>query len=103
MLAALTPSPITACPVHELAEVVNHPQTLIGGLIPKAMAPEQTQGGEPWPLLACPMQLSRTPAQVKRVIASLDDDAEAVIADWGLDWRAADYPTARAAPAAPSH
>jgi hypothetical protein len=49
------------------------------------------------------MQLSRTPAQVKRVIASLDDDAEAVITDWGLDWRAADYPPARAAPAAPSH
>lgn len=103
MLAALTPSPITACPVHELAEVVNHPQTRIGGLIPKAMAPEQTQGGEPWPLLACPMQLSRTPARVKHVIASLDDDAEAVIADWGLDWRAADYPPARAAPATPSH
>jgi crotonobetainyl-CoA:carnitine CoA-transferase CaiB-like acyl-CoA transferase len=102
-LAALTPSPITACPVHELGEVVNHPQTRIGGLIPSAMAPEQSAGGEPWPLLACPMQLSRTPAEVKRVIASLDDDAEAVIADWGLPWRAADYPPPRAAPAAPSH
>mgnify|MGYP003347579584 CR=1 FL=1 len=34
---------------------------------------------------------------------TLGGNAEAVIADWGLPWRAADYPPPRAAPAAPSH
>jgi crotonobetainyl-CoA:carnitine CoA-transferase CaiB-like acyl-CoA transferase len=72
-----------AAPVLTLAEAVNHAQSQRGNLIVAG----RSSIGEEWPLVACPIALSRTPARVVRAPGALDSDAASVLTDWGVAWR----------------
>ena len=80
-----------ACaPVLRVSEVVVHPQTTSRELI---VSGKSADGAE-WPLLACPIRLSATPALMKRAIGKLGADNESVFEQWR---RAASAPPGQSA------
>ncbi len=71
-----------AAPVLSLAETIDHPQSKGNNLIVTGRSPTS----EEWPLVSCPIGLSRTPAFVTRAPGPLNSDAASVLSDWQISW-----------------
>jgi len=72
-----------AAPVLSVAETLAHAQATQSRVVTDGQSPS----GEIWPLVACPIQLSLTPAQVSRAPGKLNGDADSVLRDWAVTWR----------------
>lgn len=83
VLAALAFRDIKAAPVLSVSEVLAHSQTRERGLIFEALA----RDGSTWNLLASPIRLSRTPAEVKRVPGPLNADQDEILREWSINWQ----------------
>lgn len=83
VLAALAIRNVEAAPVLSVSEVLAHTQARERGLVFEAPA----RDGSKWNLLKCPILLSRTPAEVRRVPGPLNADQDEIIRDWGVDWK----------------
>jgi crotonobetainyl-CoA:carnitine CoA-transferase CaiB-like acyl-CoA transferase len=71
---------IACAPVLSVGESAQHPQTVARNPIITGT----TASGVQWPLLACPMRFSRTPANVRRAIGPVGADSAEIAADWEL-------------------
>jgi len=69
---------ISSAPVLRVTEAAQHPQSVARQLIITG----KTDDGVEWPLLACPIRLSRTPALVQRAMRAPNADAATVLRDW---------------------
>ena len=69
---------ILSAPVLRVTEAAQHPQSVARQLIITG----KTDDGVEWPLLSCPIRLSRTPALVQRAMRAPNADAATVLRDW---------------------
>ena len=84
LVRALEEKGIDAAAVKSVSEVLADPRTRERGIVFEAEA----RDGSMWNLLKCPIDLSGTPAEVRRVPGPLDADRDEILRDWGVDWRA---------------
>ena len=81
-LARLDAAGVPCGPVHSIAEMLSHPQTLARGMVVEVPHPD---GGPAVPALGCPIKFSATPAVPRGPAPRLGQDTEAVLRDMGLD------------------
>jgi crotonobetainyl-CoA:carnitine CoA-transferase CaiB-like acyl-CoA transferase len=79
-VSLLSQNKVACASVLSVSEAARHPQTEARRLIVSGTSTANLE----WPLLACPMRFSRTPATVRRAIGPAGADAAEVMEDWGL-------------------
>jgi crotonobetainyl-CoA:carnitine CoA-transferase CaiB-like acyl-CoA transferase len=80
IIALLLRQKIACAPVLSVGESAQHPQTVARNLIITGT----TASGVQWPLLACPIRFSKTPASVRRAIGPVGADSAEITADLEL-------------------